>query len=215
MTQIPPDLIDAIRRAPSEAVRKGPNHDLLLGRRRQVYRAIGKRCEPFSLNPDCVGQLRRANLAIISIEKSDPALGEMSSSRQIPVARIENRKWIPCRHCFAGEGRTRKRCMWQHCDDFSTTDQEVLICIEVGYGAAQVISVALDDEIFDENGADAEITDRDVDPHDLDVACSAASVYANGPVWVPTSDPGRRRLFWEWWLEEAVPRAWGSGDFLA
>ena len=50
-------------------------------------------------------------------------------------------------------------------------------------------------------------TNEVLDPWSTDAALCAALAYAGGP-WEPRSDPARRLEFWEWWLADAIPRAW-------
>jgi len=44
----------------------------------------------------------------------------------------------------------------------------------------------------------------------MDSSFFAAAAYAGGAVWDSDSDSLKRREFWEWWLNEAVPMAWDS-----
>jgi hypothetical protein len=71
------------------------------------------------------------------------------------------------------------------------------------------------DTLFDASGSpqfdNVRVTkrtlDSDLDPWSTDVALWAAFAYA-GPPWKPTSNPEKRKEFWEWWLLEAIPQAW-------
>ena len=98
--------------------------------------------------------------------------------------------------------------LWSHCDELALEREELQIVLLVGYGAAQVLSVAAEDDVFDAGPVDTAITDADVNPDEPDAAFCAAAAYADGTVWVQGSDREKRREFWEWWLNEAVPRAW-------
>jgi hypothetical protein len=57
---------------------------------------------------------------------------------------------------------------------------------------------------FDLGDSSPEETDADMDPWSSDTAHWASTAYA-GRVWEPSSDPVKRKEFWEWWLKEAVP----------
>jgi hypothetical protein len=59
---------------------------------------------------------------------------------------------------------------------------------------------------FDLGESSPEETDADVDPWSSDTAKWASTAYAGG-VWDPSSDPAKRKEFWERWLREAVPTA--------
>jgi hypothetical protein len=65
---------------------------------------------------------------------------------------------------------------------------------------------------FDSPDFTEEMTDADVDPWSSDTAKWASTAYA-GAVWDPSSDPVMRKEFWEWWLTEAVPRAWQASQY--
>jgi hypothetical protein len=80
----------------------------------------------------------------------------------------------------------------------------------VGYGAIKVVDVAVRDENFDPTQINPQLTDDHLDPYDLDVAPTAAAAYADGFRWDSESDPQKRRQFWQWWLTEAVPKAWAA-----
>src|SRR3990172_2702212 len=53
-------------------------------------------------------------------------------------------------------------------------------------------------------------TDAYLDPLCSDAAKYAAAAYS-GPVWIPSPQNKRRREFWEWWLDVAIPEAWQKG----
>jgi hypothetical protein len=59
--------------------------------------------------------------------------------------------------------------------------------------------------------ADAKLTDEWLDPGESDTPKWAVAAYAgrNGEA---TSDPMRRKEFWQWWLWGAVPAAWEAGQ---
>jgi Immunity protein Imm5 len=66
-------------------------------------------------------------------------------------------------------------------------------------------------------GCDEDLSDPDSDLDDLDVevtswsnAYAASVAYANGAPSQPGSDVSHRREFWTWWLDEAVPAAYGQ-----
>lgn len=51
-------------------------------------------------------------------------------------------------------------------------------------------------------------SEADLDPWSSDVAHWAVSAYA-GTVWQNDVEAPKQLQFWTWWLEEAVPTAWG------
>jgi len=76
------------------------------------------------------------------------------------------------------------------------------------YSAGRALVTALDDEDFDPAHLDPTLTDASCDAYTVDAAFWAATATAAGSIWEPASSPTRRRAFWEWWLDEAVPTAW-------
>ena len=91
-----------------------------------------------------------------------------------------------------------------------TSDSEEEPAAAVGYSALEALSVAVQDEAFDERAVDLASSDADLDADEIDAALSASVAYANGAILYPGSDHVRRREFWEWWLKEAVPAAWAA-----
>jgi Immunity protein Imm5 len=71
--------------------------------------------------------------------------------------------------------------------------------------AARLVLVATDLDDFAEYPPDAD--DGDIDPDNWEAAYVAAVAAAG----YPDEDVNARRDFWRWYLDEAVPEAWGSG----
>jgi hypothetical protein len=70
--------------------------------------------------------------------------------------------------------------------------------------ARKVVFTALSGDVSDTGDEDSE---EEIEPDDWDptfVAALAAAGY-------PDEDPVRRREYWSWYLDEAVPEAWHSG----
>jgi hypothetical protein len=82
--------------------------------------------------------------------------------------------------------------------------------IEVGSCALQVLHLAYRDYAFNPDNINVLLAEGNIDPDELDPAYFAAAAYAEGTVWDEGSDPSKRWAFWRWWLDEAVPLAWGS-----
>ncbi|HEX3265586.1 MAG TPA: Imm5 family immunity protein [Candidatus Limnocylindrales bacterium] len=78
-------------------------------------------------------------------------------------------------------------------------DDELSLVTSVGWAATRAAWSAFAAE-FDEASMDA-------DPWEWTASFGASMVDAGGAVWDNRGDPARRRAFWEWWLEEAVPAA--------
>jgi hypothetical protein len=82
--------------------------------------------------------------------------------------------------------------------------------IYVGFAAANTVTTALNDERFHPLNIEDHLLDDDLDPYQWDASFYAAGAYAGGFTWEEGSSVVRRREFWEWYLDEAVPLAWNS-----
>lgn len=73
--------------------------------------------------------------------------------------------------------------------------------------------VAVHDELLspDEGVSEEELADPE-DPDLWDPAFFAAGAWAGGMPWVPAFSAVAYREFWQWYLDEAVPRAWGAAS---
>jgi hypothetical protein len=78
----------------------------------------------------------------------------------------------------------------------------------VGYAASRVLFVAVQDELFDPDDVDDPESHGSGDPESMDASYMASAVAAGGFPEDKSSDVGARRQYWQWYLEEAVPRAW-------
>ena len=78
--------------------------------------------------------------------------------------------------------------------------------IAVGMAAARVVQTARLD--YDLLPVDPDETDRDRDPDTWDESCLGALAYAGGGAWQAKSSPARRREYWQWFLDQAVPAAY-------
>lgn len=79
----------------------------------------------------------------------------------------------------------------------------------VGFAAANVVTVALNDELFDVEtiGSDGH-KDEDLDPYEWDASYYASGAYAYGLPGEDGASQLRRREFWDWWIRDAAESAW-------
>ena len=78
--------------------------------------------------------------------------------------------------------------------------------IAVGMAAARVVQTARLD--YDLTPGDPSETDQDRDPFTWDESYLGSIAYAGGGTWQTKSSPARRREYWQWWLNQAVPEAY-------
>lgn len=90
-------------------------------------------------------------------------------------------------------------------------EREDSIAVCAGLAAYSACRTAVYDEDFEPDNVD-DLTDDDLEPYDWDAGYLAALVYAGGGKWNEESNATQRRQFWEWYLKEAVPKAWNSAQ---
>jgi hypothetical protein len=100
--------------------------------------------------------------------------------------------------------------LWAHTDNLIvTTGPEPPL--HVGYAASRALMTAARDEPFDPPDADPARTDQGRAPNRLDTAYLASTAAAEGAPGVSGDDAGRRREFWEWWLDQAAAASSSPG----
>lgn len=175
-------------------------HDLPAGYRQLVYRAFGEKT-PQAHTKLAQGHHCRATLAILSARAVLP-LWEHTHPRDERPHRILQ----------AAEQVVQGKSIDMHTIHplcFSTFDASTR-ADDVGLAATWALSAATHDSDLMPELAHQNINDSQLDVNQRDTAFFAAIAFADGPPWFSTSDAQRRRTFWEWWLLEAVPMAWGS-----
>ena len=81
------------------------------------------------------------------------------------------------------------------------------VAVAAGSCANAALFCALYDETFDPNDLDLDARDEDAQPEERDSSFLAAFACSGGAPWDPKSNREARRIFWLWWLAEAVPAA--------
>ena len=187
-------LREAIERAHA-ALERDPHGDLLRGYRETVWASLG--------GLDDSGRIRRARLAIASARRVLPALEGARPDDTTAHKILELAEAVLTGASNPEEARVQYDIAFVHMDNISNESDDK-IPVSVGYAAVQALIAAIDDEVFDPFDIDLELTDDDTDPNDRDSGYLAAVVAAGGPAWDPASDDAARRLFWKWWLDEAL-----------
>ncbi len=203
---LPGTLVSAIKAA-HEAMSQNSQFDLDLGYRHSIWAALGPRAS--SQVPKPSGLRRRATLAILSARYVIPIWESVWPGDNTP-----HRILVEAGQVLDGlvEPQTADRDFgkfWTYMDSLASRLKNSS-AVMVGYSAAKALCAALFDEKFDPFHINYELTDADVDPYDSDAAFAAAAAYAGGAIWNTNSISSKRREFWEWWLDEAVPAAWNS-----
>jgi hypothetical protein len=199
--ELPPELQRAIDDAKA-TLAGDPEARVPLPERGAIWHALG---DVGALGGP--GHRRRARLAELAVEKVEPFWRET-----YPGDDTVRRMLEAARGAVAGEGDEQALDAW--IDDFwdeiaeRTTDEPRFRASYVGRGACAALRTATEDEAYG-------YPDEGRDDHDLDIEAWDASwwsalAYGGGTTGEAAYRPERRREFWEWYLDEAVPAAWRS-----
>ncbi len=194
--------LDKITEQAKNAIRNHPQHDLNLGYRQAIWAAIGSQDES--------GHARRTALAILASRYVLPIWGNFrqddTPNHVLTVAEEVLNKTLDVQ-----QARSYKDEIWTRLENTASVaehqDLEYQKLINVELAAIAALNSALYDEEFDPNNLNYDLTDADVDTYESDSSFWAASAYADGPIWEPTSSASKRLEFWEWWLTKAVSQA--------
>ena len=192
------------------AVRNHPQHDLNLGYRQGIWAAFGSKDD--SKTSDNSGHKRRATLAILVARYVLPIWDAIWSDDDTPHRLITTAEQVLNRTIDVKTARYYRDEVWTKLENLASEPEhqkpEYQKAINAGFAAINALSSALYDEEFDPDNINYNLTDADVDSYESDSSFWAAAAYSNGSIWEPNSDTTKRRKFWEWWLTEAVPKAW-------
>lgn len=203
---LPGVLIQAIEWA-HVAVRKHPQHDLSLGYRQAIWAAMGPRQRPSAaVNP--VGLERRTTLAVEATRHVLPIWQQRFPNDTTPQQILDEVDRLLDGQVTIQQATDDRGNFWEYFDELVYQDEDNTNAASVGTAAVQALSAAIFDEDFPANNIDYQRVDKGTDPYELDASFYAAAAYAGGAVWEETSSSAKRREFWEWWLNEAVPSAY-------
>jgi hypothetical protein len=192
------------------AVDAHPLHDLSLGHRRLIWSILGPRTDP-SVTPHVSdGYKRRVTLAIATMRKVLPRWEASFPDDRSPHQALQMAENLFASKCSRDDAYSMWASLDYHYDDCMCKQIEPWYVFGVGYGCVQALKTVIMDEHFYDNNFDLNLNDGDVDSDELDSSYHAALAWAEGNVWSPESDRAKRREFWLWWLDEAVPNAWDA-----
>jgi hypothetical protein len=203
---LPNELVNILDRARASLV-SHPQHDLTLGFRRAIWGTMGPLADR-TLGEETVAWRRRVRLAKASAEFVLPLWDRVWPEDDTPrrllaeADRVVGGRWSP-----RVQGALWHRFFDNAALQFGGEDRDHRNAREVLLSANQALATAMWDERFDPGVIDLGLTDAEVDPDASDASAFACAAYAGGGVWDADSDSDRRREFWSWWLDEAVPNA--------
>jgi hypothetical protein len=174
------------------------NHDLILGKRilifKEIFNILNQDKESFKLFLVKLGSCVVEH--IIDLWEQS-----FHDTKPLEIIKLANN--------FLTDKNQDKNKLVQKSEDFwnelleVTDDQQ--IPSSVGMASVKVLQVALDDD-FDFNfNIDLNLTDQEIDPDELNTEFFSAAAFSNGATWNEESNSLKRKEFWEWWLEKAIP----------
>jgi hypothetical protein len=200
---LPDDLTRALEEAKAGLV-VHPHAELVLPKRKKIWAAMGPvvitKRNRAKMTP---GLRRRTALAIVTAEHVLPIWERHWDSkdphRMLEVVRAYVRDEMSWRDARDEQTRFLGALYNANTDEIS---EDIFHFVYVGYAAVDAVATALKDMDCEDDGT----LDEDLDSWDGSFwACSA---YSGDFPWEARSDMGRRREFWEWYLDEAVPLAY-------
>ncbi len=190
-----------------ERLAADPQGHLELGARQAIWAALGPRRVENCLGLREGGHQRRAALAIGCARRVLPFWTAAFPGDERPQQLLRHSEEYLRHHFNAPELRQEGK------EAFSAVEQ--LIDAKHSrpamalYAAMRASFCALYDETFDPEHVKSSTLDlMERDFWNWDSGFVAAAVAAGGTLLSTAADPGLRRAFWQWYLDEAVPTAW-------
>jgi hypothetical protein len=207
----PTDLADIVRTGLGQLA-TDPAGCLSLHTRRGIWTSFG----PFVFDDreravPCSGLVRRVHLAVLAVrhvlplwEKHFREDRQLHDMLEIAQAYVHGDVAYDMAHQANEKG-------WFHADNvsaicFDRKDDPGQRAAFVCYAASKAVVTALYDEILALHRLE-HASEADIDPYELDAASYAAAAIAGGHVKAKDASTDRRREFWRWYLEAAVPLA--------
>ena len=201
---IPQQLAEKITVA-SEALNENPQGELLLHFRRRIWDALGPRLRDDENRPLGAGWRRRTRLAILCVQHSLPLWQSDFPKDDRPEQMLATAEKLLKSEQSSEDALKQQNTFFAELGD---VPDEQLPSACTGYASVQAVTVAAVDQ--DENNDELDETDQDLDAYIWDSSYYASMAAANGDSSVPDSSISRRRDFWRWWLDQAVPQAYLS-----
>ncbi|MBA3921072.1 MAG: hypothetical protein H0X31_04915 [Nostocaceae cyanobacterium] len=194
--------LDQITEQALNAVRNHPQHDLNLGYRQAIWAALGSQNES--------GHLRRTTLAILASQYVLPMWDNVNEDNT-PASVLTMAEQVLNGTLDIQLARSYKDKVWTKLENNASVPEHQCLeyqkLVNIELSALASLNSALYDEEFDPNNLNYDLTDADVDADESDSSFWAASAYADGPIWEPSSSATKRLELWEWWLTTAVSEA--------
>jgi hypothetical protein len=185
-----------------QALDADPRGHLPLPWRRQIRATFG----PLGDDRAAPGWMRRWRLALRCVDRALPRWRSEHPDDRRPEQLVELARAV-----FAGEvepADAATQCSFFLHEILYAPDRFSPHAYFAGNAAAALVRIAALGDYGAELAADT--IDEDLEPEGWDAEALAAAAEASFP-GDPNDDPARRRAFWLWYLDEAVPAAF-AGD---
>jgi hypothetical protein len=202
MPDLPKELTQAIKKQYETLLKNKEGELILLPGRKKIWAAIGPKND--------IGHVRRAKLSISCAERVLSIWNRVFCDEKGPEHILQSTQSYLQGEIDESELRAHIGSLWTALDNLMY-EGDFLIEINAGYAAASAASTAISDDKYDEANIDDSTLDEDLDPYEWDAGYFASIAYAGGPPGADSSDSDKRREFWSWYLNNAVPNAWFSG----
>ncbi|MBW4507121.1 MAG: hypothetical protein KME64_11490 [Scytonematopsis contorta HA4267-MV1] len=183
------------------SVRHHPDHDLNLGYRQAIWAAFGD-------NEN--GQKSRAFLANLTVRHVLPIWNDKFPHDDRPSYILNLAEQVTAGKISKSVAEKESNRLFREMQQMGYEGYGMVFT--VGCAAVASLDTAMDDETFDPDDIDLNLTDYQ-DAEGNDATFFAACAYADGPIWKTASvehSITKRLEFWEWWLTQAVPAAWST-----
>lgn len=191
-----------------EEVNKHPRGELILPFRKSIYKLMGEHQD----NEDghailTIGLLKRTNLAVQCVQKVMPIWDSVMANDTKPHVILED-----INNYLAGKQTWDylwdiPNHFWTVLDNYLLKDGSIGHAVCVGFASINALYVALNDEDLGEEGEE-DLLDQDLDPYTWDTAYFASLAYSENEMYDEETKIQKRREFWVWYIDKAVPLAY-------
>jgi hypothetical protein len=188
---LPPTLSQLLLKSQT-VLNQHPDYDLPLGYRHALYQAMGMPVG--SVQSMTIGHQRRIMLALLGVRRVLPLWQQPDLYGRDPLYLVAATEDIL-------HGRPVAPDFPRHFFHPGDNDDPI------GIAATWAFDVARVDRDCPQSQPDLALTDFAVSQSHHDTAFFAAVAEVQTPYWLGGSRQ-QWRIFWQWWLDEAVPNAW-------
>ena len=209
---LPSRVAQAIQTA-ERALECHPQGHLPLCLRRQIEMEFGTAQLAYDGTPSGIGWKRRVHLTILSVQRVQPIWKSVFPNNDGVECMLRLAQDVVADRADALDANQQMGDFWTQADNCRSqlrrrTGNSSAVC--AGHAAAAAVAVALADKkpVDCASGED----DESGNYYDWDVSYFASIAYADGGLSNPNADIEKRRAFWKWYLQEAVPATFSISE---